>query len=75
MLLNNGPKNLTGFIKTITLPKGIRRKQNIEGAELIDCNGEEIDSSDQSEDVEIDDISVQTDNKDLSQEEKENRPI
>ena len=31
----DGPKNLADLIKTITPPKGVKRKKNVEGSELI----------------------------------------
>ena len=36
------PKNLQELLKTITFPKGVKRKNNIEGSELYDCEGPEI---------------------------------
>ena len=42
------PKNLEELVKQITPPEGIRRK-NIEGTELLDCDGPEIELSEQKE--------------------------
>ena len=44
------PKNLNELLKTITPPKGIRRK-NIEGSELHDCEGEEIENIDEHNEI------------------------
>ena len=45
------PKDLADLLKTITPPKGIRRK-NVEGTELFDCEGAEIETSVDDEKVE-----------------------
>ena len=41
LMQEKAPKNLKEMLKTITPPKGIRRK-NTEGSELMDCEGDEI---------------------------------
>ena len=41
------PKNLTELLRTITPPKGIKRKNNIEGSELFTCEGPELNLSKQ----------------------------
>ena len=38
------PANLNDLVKTITPPKGIKRRNNIEGSELFDCDGEELEA-------------------------------
>ena len=51
-ILMNGPcpKNLQELLKTITPPKGIKRK-NVEGSELFDCDGPELDISQLEKDL------------------------
>lgn len=46
------PKNLQELLKTITPPKGIKRKNNIEGSELYYCEGPEISISEQDKEFE-----------------------
>ena len=46
------PKNLQELLKTITFPKGVKRKNNIEGSELYDCEGPEIEIEQQNEEFE-----------------------
>ena len=41
LMQEKAPKDLKEMLKTITPPKGIRRK-NIEGSELLDCEGDEL---------------------------------
>ena len=48
-----GPKDFNEMLKTITPPKGIRRK-NQEGSELYDCEGEEIEQPPEEENIEND---------------------
>ena len=46
LMRKKGPQNLKELLKTITEPKGIKRKgirPNIEGSELLDCDGQELD--------------------------------
>ena len=57
------PKNLDELIKTITPPKGVKTKRNVERSELLDCEGEEMDPS---EDMEIDYDQEETETKSSS---------
>ena len=55
LMKQKAPKSLKDMLKTITPPKGIKRK-NIEGIELLDCEGEEMelpkeDESDEGEEI------------------------
>ena len=43
-----GPKDLKQLLTTITPPKGIRRK-NLEGVELFDCDGDEIEEKNEND--------------------------
>ena len=38
----NSVKTLKGVIRSLILPKTVKRKPNVEGSELLDCEGEEI---------------------------------
>ena len=38
----NSVKTLKGVIRSLILPKAVKRKPNVEGSELLDCEGEEI---------------------------------
>ena len=38
----NFVKTLKEVIRNLILPKGVKRKANVEGSELLDCEGEEI---------------------------------
>ena len=51
LMKQKAPKSLNELLKTITPPKGIRNK-NVEGSELFDCEGEEIDLPDENEENE-----------------------
>ena len=48
LMKEKSTKDLEVLLKSITPPKGIRRK-NVEGAELLDCEGEEIEESVENE--------------------------
>ena len=58
LMMEESPSTLDELIKTITAPKGIRRGRNvegqIEGEELMDCSGDEINSDDEDEDTDKD---------------------
>ena len=56
LLKQEPPKTLKALIRTITPPKGVKRKQ-IEGEELYDCEGEELE-------LEEDDNAVLSDSED-----------
>ena len=47
MMKEKAPKDFNELLKSITPPKGIRRK-NVEGSELYDCDGDEIAQDDQN---------------------------
>ena len=47
------PSTLNELLKTITPPKGIKRK-NCEGSELMDCDGDEIEENVENEELEND---------------------
>ena len=55
LLREKSPKDINELMKRITPPKGIpRRKHNIEGTEMFDCDGEElVDGA--TEDIDADD--------------------
>ena len=40
--LQNSAKALKEVIRNLIPPKGVKQKANIEGSELLDCEGEEI---------------------------------
>ena len=54
LMKEKSPKLLTELLKTITPPKGIKRK-NGEGTELLDCEGDEILELVEHEDLDLDD--------------------
>ena len=58
LMKENCPNTLEKLVKTITPPKGIKRK-NTEGSELFDCTGNELDLSEQSK--ELTELLTQTD--------------
>ena len=41
LMLQNSAKTLKEVICNLIPPKGVKRKANIEGSELLDCKGEE----------------------------------
>ena len=53
LLSEEAPKRLKDLLKSITPPKGIKRK-NMEGTELFDCEGKEIEESIEEEAIEND---------------------
>ena len=42
LMSQNFVKTLKEVIRNLILPKGVKRKANVEGSELLDCEGEEI---------------------------------
>ena len=38
----NSSKTLKEVVRNLILQKGVKRKSNVEGSELMDCEGEEI---------------------------------
>ena len=50
LMKEKSTKDLNVLLKSITPPKGIKRK-NVEGSELLDCEGEEINDSPENENV------------------------
>ena len=60
LMLEDPPKNLQELIKKITPPKGVKRK-NVQGSELFDCEGDEIEQSN-FEALEIEDVAEESSN-------------
>ena len=42
LMSQNSAKTLKEVICNLIPPKGVKRKANVEGSELLDCKGEEI---------------------------------
>ena len=49
LMNEESPKTFKDMLKTITPPKGIKRRPNIEGVELLDCDGDELEDQENSE--------------------------
>ena len=42
LMSQNSVKTLKEVVRNLIPPKGVKRKANVEGSELLDCEGEEI---------------------------------
>ena len=52
LMSSNSSKTLKEVIRNLIPPKGVKRKSNVEGSELMDCEGEEISEKEQAEEME-----------------------
>lgn len=48
LMSSNSSKTLKEVIRKLIPPKGVKRKYNVEGSELMDCEGEEISEEEQT---------------------------
>ena len=52
LMSSDSSKTLKEVIRKLIPPKGVKRKSNIEGSELVDCEGEEISEKEQEVEME-----------------------
>ena len=52
LMSSNSSKTLKEVIRKLIPPKGVKTKSNVEGSELMDCEGEEISEEEQAEEME-----------------------
>ena len=65
LMSQNSVKPLKEVIRNVIPPKGVKRKANVEGSELLDCEGEDI-SLTVEDNSEVDDGTTVQSNNDQS---------